>query len=200
MPTGYTAGVQTGEVTDFKKFAMTCARAFGACVTMRDDDSDAEIPEEFPVDDYHEKALAAARQDLIAFDAMSDADAIKAHAAFCADRVRFERETIELHSKERARYEAMLAKVEAWKAPSSDHAEFKAFMVQQLKESIKWDCYEIEPTKLPNVDTWKEIRRAELERSVAYHTEGRDKEIERTASRNLWLKQLRESLATSTTT
>lgn len=47
MPTGYTADVQSGKVTDFAEYAMNCARAFGALVLMRDDPSDADIPERF---------------------------------------------------------------------------------------------------------------------------------------------------------
>lgn len=37
MPTGYTASVQEGKVTEFRDFAMECARAFGALVMMRDE-------------------------------------------------------------------------------------------------------------------------------------------------------------------
>ena len=34
MPTGYTYKI--GEGASFKEFVMACARAFGACVEMRD--------------------------------------------------------------------------------------------------------------------------------------------------------------------
>lgn len=35
MPTGYTADIKDG--IDFKTYAMNCARAFGACVMLRDE-------------------------------------------------------------------------------------------------------------------------------------------------------------------
>ena len=35
MPTGYTAAVCSGEITEIKDFALSCARAFGALITMR---------------------------------------------------------------------------------------------------------------------------------------------------------------------
>jgi len=38
---------------DFRTFAMSCARAFGALITMRDEPADAPIPDEFKPDPYH---------------------------------------------------------------------------------------------------------------------------------------------------
>lgn len=53
MPTGYTHGVQDGTVTEFRDFALICARAFGATILMRDDPMDAPIPDEFQSSTYH---------------------------------------------------------------------------------------------------------------------------------------------------
>ena len=44
MPTGYTSGVATGEIKDFKTYALQCARAFGACIMLRDEPMSDEIP------------------------------------------------------------------------------------------------------------------------------------------------------------
>jgi len=44
MPTGYTAEIYEGEKeVTFEKFALTCARAFGACITIRDEPMSASI-------------------------------------------------------------------------------------------------------------------------------------------------------------
>jgi hypothetical protein len=48
MPTGYTAPIADGMT--FEQFALGCARAFGALVTMRDEPSDAPIPERLEPD------------------------------------------------------------------------------------------------------------------------------------------------------
>jgi hypothetical protein len=37
MPTGYTAGVADGTITEFREYALLCARAFGACIMLRDE-------------------------------------------------------------------------------------------------------------------------------------------------------------------
>lgn len=64
MPTGYTAKLHNGEEQTFPEFVMSCARAFGALITMRDDPADAEIPDEFKPSDYHVRELEKARERL----------------------------------------------------------------------------------------------------------------------------------------
>src|SRR5438309_7441629 len=75
MPTGYTADVGNGKVTDFATFALTCARGFGALITMRDDPMDAEIPDEFPVDEYAMRAYIADSERLNELRAMDAEEA-----------------------------------------------------------------------------------------------------------------------------
>ena len=67
MPTGYTAGVQDGTVTDFSEFALQCARNFGALVTMRDDPWSTPIPERFEASEYARTAVVEAQQKLDEF-------------------------------------------------------------------------------------------------------------------------------------
>ena len=57
MPTGYTAVIQDNLDISMKDFALVCARAFGACVMMRDEPFDTPIPEEFVPDTYHTDKL-----------------------------------------------------------------------------------------------------------------------------------------------
>ena len=72
MPTGYTHPVQEGKITELRDFALNCARAFGACVTMRDDPSDTPIPGKFEPSDYHIKALKEAKEDLLVVRGLDD--------------------------------------------------------------------------------------------------------------------------------
>ncbi len=53
MPTGYTQAIVDNPNLSFKSFVLQCSRAFGALVTMRDDDNNAPIPDEIKPDDYH---------------------------------------------------------------------------------------------------------------------------------------------------
>jgi len=73
MPTGYSAPVLEGKIKTLPEFALLCARAFGACVNMRDDSMSADIPEEFPVSDYHSKAYKQASRKLNRLNSLNSA-------------------------------------------------------------------------------------------------------------------------------
>lgn len=82
MATGYTCDVSDGKITTLRDFALRCARAFGALITMRDEPFDAPIPEKFePHTDYHDKAIREAREQLEKLSAMSPAQVAKAAKA-----------------------------------------------------------------------------------------------------------------------
>ena len=126
MPTGYTADIEKG--ISFKEYALRCARAFGACIEMRDDPNDKPIPEKFEVSDYHTKALAAAKRKLAEVTKMSIADCEKRAEKEYNQRTKEHNETISKKLALKKKYEDMLAEVRAWKIPSPEHTEFAKFM------------------------------------------------------------------------
>ncbi len=75
MPTGYTCDIEKG--ITFKEYALGCARAFGAFVSLRDEDKDIELPDGFPLDSYHEKELPKARKELAKYQKMTIKEATK---------------------------------------------------------------------------------------------------------------------------
>ena len=85
MPSAYTAAVSDG--IDFKTFVLRCARAMGACVSMRDDPLDVPIPERFEPSDYHVRKTLEAEAQLETLRAMSPAEAETAAAAEYAEKV-----------------------------------------------------------------------------------------------------------------
>lgn len=196
MPTGYTAAVQDGKVTTLRQFAMTCARAFGACIMMRDDPSDAEIPERFePETEYHDTHIATANAVLAEIPMLTaeecDARAIAEFSA--AEAAATEYEASRAHG--RARYQQMLAQVEGWGAPA-DLQGLKDFMAEQLRGSIEFDC---SPSSLPGPvkmsgEEWRKIALKRAADDLAYHAKGRAEEIARANGRNAWLASLRASL------
>lgn len=196
MPTGYTHDVQTGKVTDFPTFAMRCARNFGALLMMRDSAMDATIPEQFEPSDYNFTGLREAEARLMALRSMSP-DEID--AAYRADQDRAVRERddfLQRKETERSRYEAMLEKVRAWEPPTADHVGMKKFMVDQLVESIKFDCGGDWQPSVPcdGATQWWQGLVKRAEKDIVYHTAAHTKEIESTESRNRWVRDLRESL------
>lgn len=199
MPTGYTADVQDGKVTEFSDFALICARAFGALVNMRDEPHNAPIPEAFdPHTSYHDEMIAAAQATLTELAPLTAAECEQRTTADHADRLEYHSRRMREREEQRVRYEAMLAKAEVWEAPTPDHEGLRQFMIDQLKKSIDSDCapyprLDREPERLTG-EAWRNIELSRATDDLAYHVEQRDKEIARTATRNAWLAALRASL------
>lgn len=197
MPTGYTADVQSGKVTDFKTFALRCARAMGALILMRDDAMDAPIPDEFKPDtEMYDRMEADARDTLGMLDALTPEDAQKKADAEFESLSQEHNKAMAKRREEKKRYEAMYAKVLEWQPPTSDHKGFKDFMAEQLLSSIDSDCegYERYAPRRKTAKQWMADARAAAIRNLESAASERMAEIKRTADRNRWVKQLRESL------
>jgi Rod binding domain-containing protein len=195
MPTGYTSDIYAGRDITFRDFALGCARAFGALVTMRDDAKDAPIPSEFPEDTYHRDAMGRAAAALIDLDSLSpEACDTKAKAEYVR-RLRDWRKSEADRAALRARYEAMLDEVLAWEPPTEEHVGLKSLMVEQLESSIQFDTdYESpRPVRLTGKQ-WAKAERKRLEHDVEYHGREDNKAAQRVAERNGWVKALFASL------
>jgi len=195
MPTGYTAPIEEGDGISFEGYILGCAKAFGACITMRDSPHDTPIPEKFEPNSYNTKELQEARKSKVKLEKMSDTLAQElADREFKAakkQRAKSKREFTQIN----ARYEEMLVYVRAWTPPSPDHVELKVFMEEQIMTSKKYiGIYPEEPPIQENGLTWKARGLINATEDIKYHTKELNAEISRVATRNLWIKQLRESL------
>ena len=200
MPTGYTDGINAS--TSFKEFAMKCARAFGALIEMRDDATDAPIPEEFKVGNFYYDSVKRSEAEVARLTKMTEtqkkAGALKAFA----DATKSYAHRIEESNSKRRQYSRMLNKVESWEPPSDDYQGMKDFMIEQLTSSIKYDCIDEKDegsyyNKKPVLETpknWWTKSLMAAERSLAYDKRSLKDETDRTNSRNNWIKKLRESL------
>lgn len=199
MATGYTCKFEEKDLS-FKEFALDCARAFGACISMRDDPSDKEIPEEFPVSDYYPRMIKKYQKELKKVTKMSLEDcSIAATKEFNTELNRLH-ESKEKNALLKERYENMIITVENWTPPSKDHEGLKNFMLQQLKSSLDFDCghdYYDERIKdlmpLSGVE-WKR-RQIETTKELINSAKEHYKKEKETARKNtMWIKQLRKSL------
>ena len=196
MPTGYTASIKGG--IDFKTFALDCARAFGACVTLRDEPAGGDrIPAVFEPSEYHLKAAEAARSELAALETMGTSE--------LESKATKEWENSEMHRQERlaekrklrGAYESMLSKVNSWTPPTMEHDGLKVFMQKQIRESIEWDCnehYDITPAARVTGSEWATKRRAKLALDIEYHEREHAAEVSRAEGRTAWVRALRDSL------
>jgi len=196
MPTGYTAGVATGEIKDFKTYALQCAKAFGACIMLRDEPMSDDIPE-FKPSDHYETSLAKAKADLEAFTAMNREQKEALYRKECDDRIDYAKKRIAENAAQRQRYEDMLRQAKAFRAPTGDHIEYAKFLVTQLEESINFDCdrdYYEKQLEAPSFAEWSKEKIKSLKWDIEYSERAHREELVRTASRNKWVRDLKASL------
>jgi hypothetical protein len=195
MPTGYTAEVADGKVTDFRTFALRCARAFGAAIMQRDDPMN-EPPKLREVSDYTLKYVAERQAKLAALDTMTVEQANDAAALAYGEALKEYHASVQRETDTRNRYNAMLAEAVAWEPPTPEHAKLKEFMIQQLTEGRKFDCG-YEPTKPVRLSgpMWLAKEKADAARMLGYAHESLEKETASVEQANQWITALYESLA-----
>jgi len=200
MPTGYTDCIK--DDISLHDFIMQCSRAMGALIMMRDEPTGTPIPERFEPSDYHPKKLLEIEKELAQLKSVdateAEAKATDEYNSAVTDNEKYLRENIALKDK----YSKMLSAVKSWEPPTQDHAGLKSFMREQIESSIKFDCstdyYDKQTFAKLTGQQWKEKRLKALMKDLSYHSHENGEEVSRTESRNLWIKQLRESLPINT--
>lgn len=200
MPTGYTSDIYEGKEVSGKDFLIKCARAFGACIMMRDDSLDAPIPEEFKPNTYYSESLETAKKELKKFQYMTIEEAKDIIEKRYKDKIAENKKIRKERTEMKNRYLNTLADVYAWQPPTKDHIELKKYAIQQLEDSIKWDCGS-DLDEYYSLDVEKELPQAYIDsqikscfHDIQYYSEEQEKENKRVAGRNKWIKDLRESL------
>jgi hypothetical protein len=197
MPTGYTSEIYEGKEVSGKKFIMDCARAFGACIMMRDEPNNAEIPEEFKPSTYHKEQIERGKSELKKYQDMTIEEAQNFIDEEYETTIKNNKEQIKNKMDLRNRYLNTLSEVMEWQTPTEDHINLKEFAIKQLKESIDFDCgvsyYNKEVVKY-SPEEWLDIKINSCLRDIEYHTKENNAEIKRVTERNKWIKDLRNSL------
>ena len=194
MPTGYTLDLYDGKDITFEEFVLKCARAFGALIDMRDEPMDAPIPERFEPSDYHLTELIKAKKRLEEVKKWNEKIAEQEAERAYHEALKKREEFVKKNNLIRKRYEDMLSKVREWKPPTPDHVDLKKFMIQQLEDSIEFDCFIPEMPRRLSGEEYKEQQIKKALDDIDYHEKEYAKEVNRVRERNKWLLLLRESL------
>lgn len=204
MPTGYTSIIQESEETNsdklFRQFALQCARAFGALVSMRDDKWDAEIPDEIVAGDYYKNGIAEHKKELAIARKRSMVEWEKLATEDYNRKYNYYKDEITKAANLRAKYQAILDKVRAYNPPTQDHLNYKNFMFEQIQGSLDFDCntdyYNREFHNLTRTPAkeFKQKTIKNLEDSLKYDQEHYKKELEGCKKQTAWIKALKKSL------
>jgi len=200
MPTGYTAPLHDGQDLTFAQFVLRCSRAMGAAIMQRDESIDVEIQLR-TVDDHYQANIDKARAELDTAESRSQDEWLALQEKEIVEATAAREKTIAETAAMRQRYLGMLRAVEQWTPPTGEHFGLKRFMVEQLQESLRFDCgWPINNGWAPDVPVrvdaaeYKARGISRLTKGLNYATEALTEEYARVRGQNAWVKALRDSL------
>lgn len=204
MPTGYTAGILDGTITDFKGFASTCMRAFGATIHMRDEGLDKEYEPREP-SDYHLDQIQDYKKEIELAESMTEEEYVTKEKTLMKEELVSVENSISKKKEQFKKLEKMLEEARNWNPPTDEHQEFKSFMMDQLERTIQFDAdveyYERKREELLDrfgeILDGKEIKERTLDSlrsSLAYYTKSHQEELERCEKSNKWVKDVFDSI------
>lgn len=200
MPTGYTAPIYEGEKDfTFEKFAMRCARNFGALAHLREKSKEEaiDLEKDFQPNSFYKDMLEVAEKDYQDFldNPPTEEQLNKEFDEYVQmEQARFlEREQkIEAIRK---RYEDMIKKVLAWQPPTPEHQSLKDFMLNQLWDSIEFDCSLYAPDVNDREGYFKDAMSPDrFLRRISHYREMWEKEVRRSEECKKYVKDLMDSL------
>lgn len=198
MPTGYTAYIEDGEITKGKDFLLKCARAFGACIDMKEDNLSVDIPAELKPSTYHKEALERAYLELEKYKTMTLEEAQKIVNEDYEKNQKYYTEAIVKNRRINDRYTSIRNEIDKWTPPTSEHYNLKKFALEQIDISMNHnmeDYYKKELVKPKK--TAEEYITTMIEGAadnIKYHLKNWNEEVKRTDERNKWINDLRDSL------
>lgn len=166
MPTGYTADVGKGRVTDLKQFASQCARGLMPFVHMRDEPWDAPLrmPES---PEFEINLLEEAKNSLKNWLSSNEEDRYAQWSDWFSATEKRNNDILTNKAETEARYRKMLSQVMAVDADDNVRP-FKSFMIEQLNESIRRDCRPYRPDPPYGYVKWCEVQDRHLKSSFEY--------------------------------
>lgn len=199
MPTGYTYLIEKD--CTFKEYTLSCARAFGALIHMRDEPADAPItiPDEDALGGkYHLEELAKAKKLLSEWSDMLPAIRIEKYKSYKEEKITYYMDQITANDLIEIKYDKMKKEVHAWVPPSEDHEGLKTFMLEQIETGRpKMSSYyqeELDKIYKLKYRTWEVDYLARLNRDIEYHSKDLKENKERNSNRAKWITELQSSL------
>ena len=200
MPTEYTAPIYEGEKDfTFEKFAMRCARNFGALDRLieKSKEEAIDLEKDFQPNSFYKNMLEVAEKDYQDFldNPPTEEQLNKEFDEYVQmEQARFlERE--QKTEAIRKRYAAMMKKVLAWQPPTPEHQNLKDFMLNQLQRSIDFDCSYYAPEVKDREGYFKDAMSPDrFLRRISHCREMWEKEVRRSEECKKWVKDLMDSL------
>jgi hypothetical protein len=204
MPTGYTAGILDGTITDFKGFAKTCMRAFGATIHMRDEGLDKEYEPREP-SEYHLERINEYKEELKKAQNTTPEEFEKKERIEIKNEIQRVEEQLVKKKESFQKLQNMLEQADSWNPPTEEHSNFKSFMIEQLESTIRFDAdleyYEQKKEeafhRLGEVLDGEQIKKRAidlLKERILYQEKSYKEELDRCEKSNKWVEDLIQSI------
>ena len=194
MPTGYTSYIEDGKIQTGPEFLMLCARAFGACIDMRDEPLSKPIPDKFEPDGVYEKWLAQAKEKLTEYKAMTPEDIHNMNEKEYAERLADEELRQKRDAKMYAKYQKVREEVEQWVPPTLNHESLKEFALEQIDMCMEDYAPRVREVSRYTDDEWIDGLIKACEEDISRYERHIEKEKEVYEIRNKWIQDLRDNL------
>lgn len=198
MPTGYTASIEDGAITNAKDFILLCTRAFGVAMEIRDEPLSTPTPTEFkPNIKYHKEQLEKELAEMDRLLNISDEDFHKEMVELRENAIKSATKRLKSSQELDAKYEAILKDIKAWDPPE-EYKELKDFAIKQIEISrpdLEWQKKHIEKCMIEDPDDFaKKDLLDSCKWSIEYHQKEIKDEIDRAEAKTKFMKDLIESL------
>lgn len=183
MPTGYTAKIESGEITDVKGFVLECAKAF--LLDARVADPPYKIPRKLEVEKYYIKNIINEENELKRLENLSETEIQKEYEEDRNNKLDYYKSIIENNR----RYQNLIDNIKLFKI---NHPNFPDnlinFMLEQLDMSI-CDISSLKEyyTNMPSIDVWHSNRIETAKSMINYYKKAlieRENDVNNT---NKWL-------------
>lgn len=199
MPSGYTVGIQNGTINNLNDFIWTCARGFGAFITQKDNIDEPPVLKEKPYP-YYKNQVKKLLKKQQKYNEYTDDDWQKEYFKYIEDQLKDIDNNIKEKIESKEKYENILNQVKEWIPPNENFHELKSFMINQIEESIDFDCntsfWQERKNKISNLklEQYKRNILDDINKSLISSKEYYDEEVQRVKERNQWKQQLIESI------
>lgn len=127
----------------FKEFVKACSTITGIYANMKDNSiAKKMMKKEFYPENHFLEELAEAKEELKELENMTIEEAEKIATKEYEESINAYYNELEEARKNMEKYKNMLEKVHNWQPPTKDHVTLKNFMIDQIEDSIKYDCDE----------------------------------------------------------
>lgn len=200
MPSSYTAYILEDKLSKPSDFAKLCARAFGACINQRDDSLDAPLEIPKAETSYCEDCLKDAEKKIQKLARMTKTQRINYGKRVIREGIKSAKASIEKHNRNKEKLEKVLLWVYSYVPPTSEHVNFKDFMVQQITDTLKWDGDDSyyqkslrEYEQAVPIQIWADHLTMAVE-DIPRYEKRIEEEIARTNERADWIQKLIDSV------